>query len=192
MGRTLFGTDGVRGEANKYPMTAEMALRLGAAVGNYFGRQKARSKRVVIGKDTRQSGYMFEYALTAGLTSTGMNALLLGPVPTPAVGLLTTSMRADLGIMVSASHNKFKDNGIKFFGPDGYKLSDQVEEDIEDLLVQDISLAEVKEIGRAQRVDDGLFRYVERVKSTFPQGMRLDGIKVVVDCANGAAYRAAP
>ena len=192
MGRTLFGTDGVRGEANKYPMTAEMALRLGAAVGNYFGRQKARSKRVVIGKDTRQSGYMFEYALTAGLTSTGMNALLLGPVPTPAVGLLTTSMRADLGIMVSASHNKFKDNGIKFFGPDGFKLSDQVEEDIEDLLVQDISLAEVKEIGRAQRVDDGLFRYVERVKSTFPQGMRLDGIKVVVDCANGAAYRAAP
>ena len=112
MGRTLFGTDGVRGEANKYPMTAEMALRLGAAVGNYFGRQKARSKRVVIGKDTRQSGYMFEYALTAGLTSTGMNALLLGPVPTPAVGLLTTSMRADLGIMVSASHNKFKDNWI--------------------------------------------------------------------------------
>ena len=192
MGRTLFGTDGVRGEANKHPMTAEMALRLGAAVGNYFGRQKARSKRVVIGKDTRQSGYMFEYALTAGLTSTGMNALLLGPAPTPAVGLLTTSMRADLGIMVSASHNKFKDNGIKFFGPDGYKLSDQVEEDIEDLLVQDISLAEVKEIGRAQRVDDGLFRYVERVKSTFPQGMRLDGVKVVVDCANGAAYRAAP
>ena len=192
MGRSLFGTDGVRGEANKYPMTAEMALCLGAAVGNYFGSQKARSNRVVIGKDTRQSGYMFEYALTAGLASTGMNSLLLGPVPTPAVGLLTTSMRADLGIMVSASHNKFQDNGIKFFGPDGFKLSDQVEEEIEDLLVNNIYSTEVKDIGRAQRVDDGLFRYVERVKSTFPSGMRLDGIKVVVDCAHGAAYRAAP
>ena len=192
MGRSLFGTDGVRGKANKYPMTAELALRLGAAVGNYFGCQKARSNRVVIGKDTRQSGYMFEYSLTAGLASTGMNSLLLGPVPTPAVGLLTNSMRADLGIMVSASHNKFQDNGIKFFGPDGFKLSDKVEEEIEDLLVNDISLAEVQDIGRAQRVDDGLFRYVERVKSTFPSGMRLDGIKVIVDCANGAAYRAAP
>ena len=192
MGRSLFGTDGVRGEANKYPMTAEMALCLGAAVGNYFGSQKARSNRVVIGKDTRQSGYMFEYALTAGLASTGMNSLLLGPVPTPAVGLLTTSMRADLGIMVSASHNKFQDNGIKFFGPDGFKLSDQVEEEIEDLLINNIYSAEVQDIGRAQRVDDGLFRYVERVKSTFPSGMRLDGIKVVVDCAHGAAYRAAP
>ena len=192
MGRSLFGTDGVRGEANKYPMTAEMALCLGAAVGNYFGSQKARSNRVVIGKDTRQSGYMFEYALTAGLASTGMNSLLLGPVPTPAVGLLTTSMRADLGIMVSASHNKFQDNGIKFFGPDGFKLSDEVEEEIEDLLVNNIYSTEVKDIGRAQRVDDGLFRYVERVKSTFPSGMRLEGIKVVVDCAHGAAYRAAP
>ncbi len=192
MGRSLFGTDGVRGEANKHPMTAEMALRLGAAVGNYFGCHKTQSNRVVIGKDTRQSGYVFEYALTAGLASTGMNALLLGPVPTPAVGLLTTSMRADLGIMVSASHNKFQDNGIKFFGPDGFKLSDEVEEEIEDLLVNDISLAAVQDIGRAQRVDDGLFRYVERVKSTFPSGMRLDGFKVVVDCANGAAYRAAP
>ena len=138
MGRSLFGTDGVRGEANKYPMTAEMALCLGAAVGNYFGSQKARSNRVVIGKDTRQSGYMFEYALTAGLASTGMNSLLLGPVPTPAVGLLTTSMRADLGIMVSASHNKFQDNGIKFFGPDGFKLSDDVEEEIENLLINNI------------------------------------------------------
>ena len=192
MGRSLFGTDGVRGQANKYPMTAEMALCLGAAVGNYFGCQKARSNRVVIGKDTRQSGYMFEYALTAGLASTGMNSLLLGPVPTPAVGLLTTSMRADLGIMVSASHNKFQDNGIKFFGPDGFKLSDEVEEEIEDLLVNNIYSTEVKDIGRAQRVDDGLFRYVERVKSTFPSGMRLDGVKVVVDCAHGAAYRAAP
>ena len=192
MGSSIFGTDGVRGEANTYPMTAEIALRLGAAVGNYFGTKSAHARRVVIGKDTRQSGYMFENALTAGLTSAGMEVLLLGPVPTPAVGLLTPSMRADLGIMVSASHNQFRDNGIKFFGPDGFKLSDQVENEIQDLLENGVELANSDKIGRAQRIDDGLFRYVERAKSTFPSGMRLDGIKVVVDCANGAAYRAAP
>ncbi|MAT87913.1 MAG: phosphoglucosamine mutase [Aestuariivita sp.] len=192
MGRSIFGTDGVRGEANAYPMTAEIALQLGAAVGNYFGAKSLHARRVVIGKDTRQSGYMFENALTAGLTSAGMDVLLLGPVPTPAVGLLTPSMRADLGIMVSASHNQFRDNGIKFFGPDGFKLSDQVEGEIQELLENGVQLAASDKIGRAQRIDDGLFRYVERTKSTFPAGMRLDGIKVVIDCANGAAYRAAP
>ena len=192
MDRRLFGTDGIRGEVNKHPMTAYMVQRIGEALGKYFGAQKGKSKRVVIGKDTRESGYMFEYALTAGLTSAGMDALLLGPVPTPAVGLLTSSMRADLGIMISASHNKFHDNGIKFFGPDGFKLSDKVEMEIEELLDNAGPTTSVAEIGRAQRVDDGRFRYVERAKSTFPNEMRLDGIKVVIDCANGAAYRAAP
>jgi phosphoglucosamine mutase len=146
----------------------------------------------VIGKDTRRSGYMFESALTAGLTSTGMNVLLLGPVPTPAVALLTPSMRADVGIMISASHNPHIDNGIKFFGPDGFKLSDQAEAEIEALVFDGVTLAASENIGRAKRIDDGRFRYLERVKSTFPQGMRLDGLKVVIDCANGAAYRAAP
>ncbi len=188
----LFGTDGVRGTANTYPMTAEMALRIGAAVGQYFRRDNKGVHRVVIGKDTRLSGYMFENALTAGLTSTGMNVLLLGPVPTPAVGLLTPSMRADLGVMISASHNPAHDNGIKFFGPDGFKLSDEAEMEIEALVEAGVEPAQARNIGRAQRIDDGLFRYVERVKSTFPEGRRLDGIKVVVDCANGAAYRAAP
>lgn len=192
MSRTLFGTDGVRGTANTHPMTAEMALAIGAAAGRYFRREGQGVHRVVIGKDTRLSGYMFETALTAGLTSTGMNVLLLGPVPTPAVGLLTPSMRADLGIMISASHNPAHDNGIKFFGPDGFKLSDTVESEIEALVASGVPLAEAGEIGRAKRIDDGRFRYQERVKSTFPAGMRLDGIKVVVDCANGAAYRAAP
>ena len=161
MARSLFGTDGVRGRANTPPMTAEMAMRLGAAAGRYFRRDGSAAHRVVIGKDTRLSGYMFENALTAGFTSTGMNVLLLGPVPTPAVGLLVSSMRADVGVMISASHNPHADNGIKFFGPDGFKL------------------------------DDGLFRYVERVKSTLGS-LKLDGLKVVIDCANGAAYRAAP
>jgi phosphoglucosamine mutase len=192
LGRKLFGTDGVRGTANIAPMTAEMALRIGAAAGRYFRRDKAGVHRVVIGKDTRRSGYMFENALTAGLTSTGMNVLLLGPVPTPAVGLLTPSMRADVGIMISASHNPHADNGIKFFGPDGFKLSDQAEAEIETLVFSGVELAQPENIGSAKRVDDGRFRYLERVKSTFPQGMRLDGLKVVIDCANGAAYRAAP
>ncbi|MBT6506660.1 MAG: phosphoglucosamine mutase [Marinovum sp.] len=192
MARKYFGTDGVRGRANQYPMTAEIALRIGAAAGQYFRNDDTKVHRVVIGKDTRLSGYMFENALTAGLTSAGMNVLLLGPVPTPAVGLLTPSMRADLGIMISASHNPHEDNGIKFFGPDGFKLSDHVEAEIELLIENGVAPAPVEAIGRAQRIDDGLFRYVERVKSSFPNGMRLDGMKVVIDCANGAAYRAAP
>ncbi len=192
MVRKLFGTDGVRGTANTYPMTADMALRIGAAVGRHFRQDSKGVHRVVIGKDTRQSGYMFENALTAGLTSTGMNVLLLGPVPTPAVGLLTPSMRADLGIMISASHNPAADNGIKFFGPDGFKLSDADEAEIEALVDSGVEPAQADNIGRAKRIDDGRFRYQERVKSTFPAGMRLDGLKVVVDCANGAAYKAAP
>ena len=188
----LFGTDGVRGTANMAPMTAETALRIGAAVGRYFRRDGGSAHRVVIGKDTRLSGYMFESALTAGLTSTGMNVLLLGPVPTPAVGLLTRSMRADLGVMISASHNPAHDNGIKFFGPDGFKLSDQAEREIEALVADGVEPTSADQIGRAKRIDDGRFRYVERVKSSFPRQMSLDGLKVVIDCANGAAHRVAP
>lgn len=192
MSRKLFGTDGVRGRANTPPMTAEMALRLGAAAGRYFRREGSTSHRVVIGKDTRLSGYMLENALTAGLTSTGMNVLLLGPVPTPAVGFLTRSMRADLGVMISASHNPHHDNGIKFFGPDGFKLKDAAEAEIEAMLEGEIALAEPQDIGRARRIEDGRGRYQEFVKTTFPGGLRLDGLKVVIDCANGAAYRTAP
>ncbi|MBA4490024.1 phosphoglucosamine mutase [Paracoccus sp. S1E-3] len=192
MTRKLFGTDGVRGRANTDPMTAEMALRLGAAAGRYFRRDGRNGHRVVIGKDTRLSGYMLENALTAGLTSTGMNVLLLGPVPTPAVGFLTRSMRADLGIMISASHNPADDNGIKFFGPDGYKLSDDAEAEIERIVAGQIRPAEPQNIGRARRIDDARGRYVEYAKTTLPAGQRLDGLKVVIDCANGAAYRAAP
>ncbi|MCV2875163.1 phosphoglucosamine mutase [Rhodobacteraceae bacterium XHP0102] len=192
MARKLFGTDGVRGQANSYPMTADMALKLGAAAGRYFRRDTERGHRVVIGKDTRLSGYMLENALTAGFTSTGMDVLLLGPVPTPAVGLLTPSMRADVGVMISASHNPATDNGIKFFGPDGFKLSDEAEAEIEALVFGDVQPAQAENIGRAKRIDDGRFRYVERVKGTFPQGLSLEGLKVVIDCANGAAHRAAP
>lgn len=192
MTRKLFGTDGVRGKANSYPMTAEMALKLGAAAGRFFRKDGLNRHRVVIGKDTRLSGYMLENALTAGLTSTGMNVLLFGPVPTPAVGFLTRSMRADLGIMISASHNPHHDNGIKFFGPDGFKLSDQAETEIEDLLTRDIEPAKPENIGRAKRIEGGLGRYVEYAKTTFPGRGRLSGLKVVVDCANGAAYKAAP
>lgn len=192
MSRKLFGTDGIRGTANQYPMTADMALKIGAAAGRYFRNDGANGHRVVIGKDTRLSGYMFENALTAGLTSTGMNVLLLGPVPTPAVGMLTTTMRADLGIMISASHNPHHDNGIKFFGPDGFKLSDEAESEIEAMVFADIQPAQALNIGRAKRIDDGRFRYAERVKSTIPQGRTLKGLKVVIDCANGAAYRVAP
>ena len=190
--RKLFGTDGVRGTANTHPMTAEMALRIGAAVGRYFRREAGGVHRVVIGKDTRLSGYMFENALTAGLASTGMNVLLLGPVPTPAVGLMTRSMRADLGVMISASHNSAEDNGIKFFGPDGFKLSDQAEMEIEEMVATGVRLAQAHNIGRVRRVDDARFRYGERVKSSLTRGLRLDGLKVVVDCANGAAHRTAP
>jgi phosphoglucosamine mutase len=188
----LFGTDGVRGKANVYPMTADMALKIGAAAGRYFRNDGSNVHRVVIGKDTRLSGYMFENALTAGLTSTGMNVLLLGPVPTPAVGLLTVSMRADVGIMISASHNPHDDNGIKFFGPDGFKLSDEAQAEIEALVAGTVEPAKAVNIGRAKRIDDGRFRYAERVKATFPYGKRLDGLKVVIDCANGAGYRVAP
>jgi phosphoglucosamine mutase len=192
MTRKLFGTDGVRGRANTHPMTAEMALRLGAAAGRYFRRDAGQEHRVVIGKDTRLSGYMLENALTAGLTSTGMNVLLLGPVPTPAVGFLTRSMRADLGVMISASHNPHYDNGIKFFGPDGFKLSDEAEAEIEAILDGEITPAKPENIGRARRIEDGRGRYQEFAKTTFPAGLRLDGLKVVIDCANGAAYKAAP
>jgi len=192
MSRKLFGTDGVRGQANSWPMTAELALRLGAAAGRYFRSDGTNGHRVVIGKDTRLSCYMLENALTAGLTSTGMNVLLLGPVPTPAVGYLTRSMRADLGIMISASHNPATDNGIKFFGPDGFKLSDEAEAAIEAILEGEIAPVPPVEIGRARRIDDGLGRYVEYAKTTLPRGLQLSGLKVVIDCANGAAYRAAP
>ncbi|MFQ3183216.1 MAG: phosphoglucosamine mutase [Alteromonas macleodii] len=192
MARKFFGTDGVRGMANKYPMTAEIGLKIGAAAGRYFRNDGLNGHRVVIGKDTRLSGYMFESALTAGLTSTGMNVLLLGPIPTPGVGMLTTSMRADLGIMISASHNPAEDNGIKFFGPDGFKLSDEAEAEIERLLEGELVVVQASNIGRAKRIDDGRFRYAERLKGTFPHGMRLDGIKVVIDCANGAGYKVAP
>lgn len=192
MTRKLFGTDGVRGTANSYPMTAEMALKLGAAAGRFFRRDGSTAHRVVIGKDTRLSGYMLENALTAGLTSTGMNVLLLGPVPTPAVGFLTRSMRADLGVMISASHNPHQDNGIKFFGPDGFKLSDAAEAEIEAMVQGDIQPAKPENIGRAKRIDDAAGRYQEYAKTTFPAGLRLDGLKVVIDCANGAAYKVAP
>lgn len=192
MTRKLFGTDGVRGQANTYPMTAEMVLRMGAAAGRYFRRDGSSAHRVVIGKDTRLSGYMIENALTAGFTSTGMNVLLLGPVPTPAVGMLTPSMRADVGVMISASHNPAIDNGIKLFGPDGFKLDDEAEMAIEAMTLDGVEPAKAANIGRAKRIDDGRFRYLERVKSTFPSELRLDGLKVVIDCANGAAYKAAP
>jgi len=160
MARKLFGTDGIRGTANSWPMTADMALRLGAAAGRYFRTDK-QEHRVVIGKDTRRSGYMLEYALTGGFTSTGMDVFLLGPVPTPAIGYLTHSLRADVGVMISASHNPAADNGIKLFGPDGFKLSDQAEAEIERLLEDEITLSEPENIGRARRVDDARGRYVE-------------------------------
>ena len=189
--RKYFGTDGVRGLANTYPMTPDIALKLGAAAGRHF-RKDQKQHRVVIGKDTRRSSYMFENALTAGFTSTGMDVYLLGPVPTPAVGVLTRSMRADVGVMISASHNSYLDNGIKFFGPDGFKLSDKVELKIEELLDNDIEYADPQNIGMAKRIDDALGRYMEFAKSAFPRKKLLNGLKVVVDCANGAAYKAAP
>jgi len=192
MSSKIFGTDGVRGQANTYPMTADLALKLGAAAGRYFRTDGQNRHRVVIGKDTRLSGYMLENALTAGLTSTGMNVLLLGPVPTPAVGFLTRSMRADLGIMISASHNPHQDNGIKFFGPDGFKLSDEAQDEIERLLASEIEPVQPQNIGRAKRIDDARGRYVEYAKTTFPVLGGLSGLKVVVDCANGAAYSSAP
>lgn len=193
MSRHLFGTDGVRGRANSEPMTAEIAMRIGMAAGQVFNRGDHRH-RVVIGKDTRLSGYMIEQAMTAGFLSVGMDVLLLGPVPTPAVGFLTRSMRADVGVMISASHNPYEDNGIKLFGPDGFKLSDAVEAQIEVLVAtpRDIRLATSKMIGRAKRIDDADGRYIEAVKASVRGNLDLAGLKIVVDCANGAAYKVAP
>jgi phosphoglucosamine mutase len=193
MSRQLFGTDGVRGRANSEPMTAEIAMRIGMAAGQVFVRGGHRH-RVVIGKDTRLSGYMIEQALTAGFLSVGMDVLLLGPLPTPAVGFLTKSMRADVGVVISASHNAYEDNGIKLFGPDGFKLSDAVESEIESLVVEPskIALAGSRAIGRAKRIDDAEGRYIEIVKASVRRRLDLAGFKIVVDCANGAAYRVAP
>lgn len=191
MTRKYFGTDGIRGRTNQLPMTAQMALKVGQAAGTHFRRGDHRH-RVVIGKDTRLSGYMMETALVAGFTSVGMDVVMVGPVPTPAVAMLTHSMRADLGVMISASHNKFADNGIKLFGPTGYKLSDADEAAIEALLEQEPELVPAEEIGRAKRIEDARGRYIHAAKDTFPSRLTLDGLKVVVDCANGAAYQVAP
>ena len=191
MGRKYFGTDGVRGRANVHPMTAEFAVKLATAVGHYFAKD-AKHHRVVIGKDTRRSSYMFESALTAGFTAAGMDVFVLGPMPTPAVGRLTHSMRADIGVMISASHNPYHDNGIKFFGPDGFKLSDAVEHEIEALLVNESYTVNPDRIGRVTSFHDAQYRYVEFAKTALPSDVRLDGLKVVLDCANGAAYKVAP
>ena len=193
MTRQLFGTDGIRGLANAEPMTAQTALRVGMAAGALFTRGDHRH-RAVIGKDTRLSGYMLEPALTAGFIAMGMDVIMVGPMPTPAVAMLTRSLRADIGVMISASHNGYRDNGIKLFGPDGYKLSDDAEAEIEALIDSDLGKYQAASaaLGRAQRLDDAQGRYIEFVKNTFPRGSRLDGLKVVIDCANGAGYRVAP
>ncbi len=191
--RKLFGTDGIRGLANSHPVTPEIAMKVGMAAGRLFTRGEHRH-RVVIGKDTRLSGYMIESALVSGFTSVGMDVFQFGPLPTPAVAMLTRSLRADLGVMISASHNPYHDNGIKLFGPDGNKLSDQTELQIEALMANGLEtgLAPSKELGRAKRIDDSQARYIEFVKGTFPKHLRLDGMRVVIDCANGAAYKVAP
>jgi phosphoglucosamine mutase len=191
MARKYFGTDGIRGATNTSPMTAAMAMKVGMAAGAYFLRGDHRH-RVVIGKDTRLSGYMLESALVAGFTSVGMDVVMIGPMPTPAVAMLTQSMRADIGVMISASHNPYADNGIKLFGPDGYKLSDEAEAAIEALIDGDIPLVPSGQIGRARRIDDAQGRYIHFAKSTFPENLRLDGMRIVLDCANGAAYKVAP
>src|SRR5205085_1973301 len=192
MARQYFGTDGIRGRANAV-ITPELALRVGQAAGLVFRRGEHRH-RVLIGKDTRLSGYMIETALVAGFTSVGMEVLLTGPIPTPAVGMLTRSMRADLGVMISASHNPFDDNGIKLFGPDGFKLSDEVEQRIEELVDSDFAkrLAKGSDLGRARRIDGVQDRYIEFAKRTLPKNLSLEGLRVVIDCANGAGYRVAP
>ncbi|MBY0406994.1 MAG: phosphoglucosamine mutase, partial [Rickettsiales bacterium] len=189
----LFGTDGIRGKANIFPMTADVALKVGMAAGQQFTRGTHRH-RVVIAKDTRLSGYMLEPALTSGFIAAGMDVVLVGPMPTPAVAMLVRSMRADLGVMISASHNAYQDNGIKLFGPDGYKLSDEVERTIEAQVASGnfSMLAAPDALGRAKRLDDAQGRYIEFAKRTFPKTMTLEGLKVVVDCANGAAYQVAP
>ncbi len=191
MARKYFGTDGIRGATNTGAMTAAMAMKVGMAAGAYFLRGDHKH-RVVIGKDTRLSGYMLESALVAGFTSVGMDVVMTGPLPTPAIAMLTQSMRADIGVMISASHNPFADNGLKLFGPDGFKLSDEAELAIEALIDGDIPLAPSKQIGRAKRIDDAAGRYIHFAKSTFPEDARLDGMRVVIDCANGAAYSVAP
>ncbi|AXO16828.1 MULTISPECIES: phosphoglucosamine mutase [Thalassospira] len=193
MSRKYFGTDGIRGTANTAPMTAEVALKVGMAAGHYFTRGDHRHK-VVIGKDTRLSGYMLEPALVAGFTSMGMDVMLVGPMPTPAVAMLTKSMRADIGVMISASHNPFQDNGIKLFGPDGFKLSDEVELEIEALMESDLSgkLVPANALGRAKRIDDAPGRYIEAVKSSLPGTVTLEGLRIVLDCAHGAGYSVAP
>ncbi len=192
-GKRLFGTDGVRGTANRAPMDAATALRLGQAAGHFFNRGSHRH-RVVIGKDTRLSGYMLEPALTAGFVGAGMDVVLVGPLPTPAIALLARSMRADLGVMISASHNPYEDNGIKLFGPDGLKLSDAQEDEIEALMAGDLSrvLVPPARLGRASRLEDAPGRYIEAAKQSFPRGMTLEGLRIVVDCAHGAAYKVAP
>ncbi|MDO8411973.1 MAG: phosphoglucosamine mutase [Phenylobacterium sp.] len=192
--RAYFGTDGIRGEANRHPMTAEVALRVGMAAGKVFMSQDERRHLVVIGKDTRLSGYMIEPALVAGFASVGMDVRLLGPIPTPGVAMMTRSMRADLGVMISASHNTYSDNGIKLFGPDGFKLSDARELEIEALMDEGLQerLAAPDALGRVARVDDSQARYVEIAKATFPRRMNLNGLRIVIDCANGAAYKVAP
>lgn len=192
MGKQFFGTDGIRGRTNQGAMTAAMAMKVGQAAGARFLRGTHRH-RVVIGKDTRLSGYMLENAMVAGFTSVGMDVVLLGPMPTPAVALLTRELRADVGVMISASHNPYEDNGIKLFGPDGFKLSDEDELAIEAMLVgEELALAASPEIGRARRVDDARGRYIHAVKASLPSTVRLDGLKIAVDCANGAAYQVAP
>ncbi len=191
MSRKFFGTDGIRGRTNAGIMTAATAMKVGQAAGQYFVRGGHRH-RVVIGKDTRLSGYMMESALVAGFTSVGMDVIMTGPLPTPAIALLTREMRADLGVMISASHNLFPDNGIKLFGPDGYKLSDEAEAEIERLLEEDIPLVDAEHIGRARRIDDARGRYIHAVKNSVASEVRFDGLKVVVDCAHGAAYQVAP
>jgi phosphoglucosamine mutase len=191
MARKYFGTDGIRGRTNAGVMTAEIAMKVGQAAGTRFLRGKHRH-RVVIGKDTRLSGYMLENAMVAGFTSVGMDVVLLGPMPTPAVALLTRELRADVGVMISASHNRYEDNGIKLFGPDGFKLSDEDELAIEAMLSESLPLAESPLIGRARRIEDARGRYIHAVKGSVPQDVRLDGLKIVVDCANGAAYQVAP
>ena len=194
MTRKYFGTDGIRGTANTPPMTPEIAMRLGMAAGKYFRTTSARRHSVVIGKDTRLSGYMIEPALVAGFTSVGMDVTLFGPLPTPGVAMMTRSLRADLGVMISASHNSYEDNGIKLFGPNGYKLSDDIELEIESRMDRalDDKLAASNDLGRTLRVDDAQARYVEIVKASFPRRMNLKGLRICVDCANGAAYKVAP
>ncbi|MGE3690557.1 MAG: phosphoglucosamine mutase [Novosphingobium sp.] len=192
MGRQYFGTDGIRGQTNKGVMTAAVAMKVGQAAGTHFLKRGNRQHRVVIGKDTRLSGYMLENAMVAGFTSVGMHVVLLGPMPTPAVAMLTRELRADVGVMISASHNAFQDNGIKLFGPDGFKLSDEDELAIEAMLAEELPLAASEDIGRARRIEDARGRYIHAVKGSLPDNVRLDGLKIVVDCANGAAYQVAP